>query len=61
MWTWASCVKRPGSGSSRTVERTLTIFCGLLGVSRSFEARKRDAVTASYPSVIALTETDGLK
>jgi hypothetical protein len=61
MWTWASWVKRPGSGSSRIVKRTLTMFCGLLGVSRSFEARKRDAATLSYSLIIALPKTVGLK
>jgi len=51
-------VKRPGNGSSRTVKRTLTIFCGLLGVSRSFEARKVEAVTVSWSSFSVLANTN---
>jgi hypothetical protein len=42
-------VNRPGSGSFLIVSRTLTMFCGLQGVSRSFDARKIEPVIVSLP------------
>ena len=40
-------MNRPGRGWFRRFRRTLMMFCGLAGVSRSFDARKREAVMES--------------